>query len=190
MSDQEPGTRRAAADPDLARRVVRLERILIGAYALVTAALLLGGLTVPFFTSRDTRGDSHVDTPVSVAVVLFKPGMAPADSGEDATLSALFMTGFAGLFGVVVLLLILVALAAFRALRTPLRRIGWALVALGIIGAFVLLSFTLKAASNHVPDTPGWGAVVLLLGLLAIVPLLTRKAAPLVAPHSPGSTAP
>lgn len=190
MSDQEPGTRHAATDPELARRVARLERILVGAYALVTAALLIAGLTVPFFTSRDTRGDSRVDTPVSVFVVLFKPGMAPADSGEDGTLSALFMTGFIGLFGVVLLLFILVALAAFRALRTPLRRAGWALVALGIIGAFVLLSFTLKAASNHVPDTPGWGAVVLLLGLLAVVPLLTRRAAPLVSPPSPGSTAP
>jgi len=176
MTDQEAGTAR-----ELGQRLARLERILVSVYALVLAALLIAGLSVPFFTSRDTRGDSHVDTPVSVLRVIFKSGTAPStDSSGDAVLSVLFTIGFIGLLAVVVLLLVLLAVAAAKALTVWGRRAGWILVMLGIIGALVLLTFTLMAAGNHEPDTPGWGAVVLLLGVLGVIPLLTRGAASLV----------
>ncbi|MGO4452705.1 hypothetical protein [Arthrobacter sp. RAF14] len=184
------------ADPtrELERRIARLERLMVSAYAVILGALLIAGLSLPIFTARDTRGDSRVDTPVSVFSVVFKRGVAPeASSGDDPALSALFMIGFVGLLIVTVLLLVLLVIAACRALTIPVRRAGWILVTLGIIGAFVLLTFTMMAASSHESDRPGWGAVVLMLGVLGVLPLLTRSAASMVSrpeatPVSPGGT--
>ncbi|MFJ3956018.1 hypothetical protein [Arthrobacter sp. NPDC090010] len=168
-------------DPTPGGDSFRLWRLATGAYALFVAVLVLAGLGTSFFTIRDTRGDSHVDTPVSVLVVIFRRGIAPsAEAGDDPTTSALFMTGFIGLLVVALLVVIVLVFAACRALTTPMRRISWLLMTLGVIGALVLLGFTLRAAGAHQSDSPGWGGFILLLGMIGISPLLTRAAAPLV----------
>ncbi|MEZ2370293.1 hypothetical protein [Arthrobacter sp. RCC_34] len=181
--------RQAGTIRELEARIARLERVAVGAYDVILGALLIAGLTVPIFTTRETRGDSRVDTPVSVFTVIFQRGIAPdSSSGDDPALSALFMIGFVGLLVVTVLLIVLLLVAAARALTVPLRRAGWILVTLGIIGAFVLLTFTMMAASNHESDKPGWGAVLLMLGVLGVIPLLTRAAASLMSPSAPPAT--
>lgn len=158
---------------ELRRRVARLERWLVTAYATLVAAVIVAGVCTPWVVQRARRDD---ETPWSVLGYVFQP----LGTGDDLPFMITLLIGFLGLLLVILLIFLLVLLAAVRGTITdrgrPLRRV---LVTLGIIGAavVVLLSLlTLRVESNAFAP----GGLILLLGMLGILPLLTPAARPLV----------
>lgn len=157
----------------LETRVHRLERLLVGGYAAIVAALLALGLLVPFATDRVGEDDEY-----ALSVISFLGSIGEVREPIDFA-GILLLTGFIGLL-IVALLLIGTVIAAGRGLLSDRwRRISRILAALGIIGAVVVVIFSFMAGSNRFGDF-GFGGLVLLAGMLGVLPLLSDAAEPLV----------
>ena len=177
----EPGTPELTA---LQQRVGRLERLLENAYAAVVTVILMVGLIVPFFTEHDTTGDSFEDTPWSIARMVFAPPSPNDGSAGDAPVVVAIIIGFIGL-AIVAIAVIAMAWSLANRDASTWRQLafGRVLLTLGIIGSLVPVIFSAMAASGESNDSPGWGGVVLLIGMLGAIPLFRQRK-----PVGPGSS--
>lgn len=160
----------------LGARVGRLEKLLVGGYALIVGMVLLMGLWWPFLTEDSGRSDEKVHTVMSFVFA------APLDQSTSDMMPLAIATviGFVGLLLVVSLLLfVILPSAARRSMTDRLRRIARALSILGIVGSAVVIAFSLIALSAD-DSSFGWGGVVLLVGMLLTFPFSSRAARPLL----------
>ncbi|WP_300265344.1 hypothetical protein [Microbacterium sp.] len=156
-------------------RIAALERLILSVYCLAVSVLIIVGLLTPFLTEH--VGEDN-ETSWSVLNYLFN---LPTDADEGPGLLAVaFMIGFIGLTLVSILILFAFLLpAARRTLTERWLMIGRVLVALGVIGAAIVLLFSLSALGT-VRTEMGAGSIILLVGMLALVPLLTSAARPYI----------
>lgn len=160
----------------LAQRVERLERMFVTAYAVLAGLLLAAGVIVPYGSESPTEGEERS---WSVLTSIFTPYMPDSES-DDTTFAVLTVIGFVGLLIVTVLTVAVVLIpAAARALNNRSRRAGRVVVGLGIAGSLVPCIWATGAISE-VRAEPGWGGLLLLIGMLAVLPLLGASAKTLV----------
>lgn len=161
---------------DLRARVGRLERVLVGGYALIVGTLLFLGVWWPFLT-EDSGGSD--ETRHTVMSFVFTAPLEQA-TGDALALGIATLIGFIGLL-LVILLVILGVLpsAARRSMTDLVRRMAKVLSVLGTIGAGVVIIFGL--ISLRADDSSfGWGGVILLVGMLLTFPFSSQAARPLV----------
>lgn len=158
---------------DLARRVDSLESLLLRTWCAVVAALLIAGSLIPFGYGTE-RGE-----PFNPSVVTFPWRMIANAGGEDGTdgpelaVGVLAIIGFLGLLAVVLAMLGTLTAVAGRDAGDGAVRFARVLRVLALIGAAVVLIFTLLHMNSKLPDTsPGVGGLVLLAGVIGYSALL------------------
>lgn len=178
MTSDRTSTQAASYPDDLRDRIARLERLLVTAYTLVVAALLLVGFFSPFMVNDAGRSDEESISLPSVIGLFF--GTDSASNSDEAPRDALIVTGFIGL-AVVVWLILLLALpaAAIGSLRGKLLLSARILVGLGLLGSLVPVCFSIAAISRE-GSTFGGGGIILLGGMIAALILTLPAAQPLV----------
>ncbi|MFE6735972.1 hypothetical protein [Microbacterium sp. NPDC057650] len=169
MTDQSTEIRR------LRERVDLLERMLAGTYSFIVAVVLMLGLTLPLFTAHADGEDQKYWSIITASLAPFNSTDVPMEAA-DWMLTTLFV----GLIIITVLILATTLIpAALSSLSDGLRIFGTILTALGTVGAVTVM--ILIGTSLHTRSYDfGWGGPVLLLGMIAVLPLLSGALRPLV----------
>lgn len=162
----------------LKKRVDALETTLhnlaIRAGCAIVGILLVAGLLIPFGYSTE-RGEPFNPSVVSMPWrMIANAGEADTD-GEELVFGILVIVGFLGLLAVVISMLCTLLVIVGRDASARAVRFARVLRVLAIIGAIVVLIFTVLHMNDKLPDTsPGIGGVVLLIGVLGYALLLTE----------------
>ncbi len=171
MTDPAPGDL-AALTEALRERVQRLERIIMTAYCLLVGAVLVVGSFVPMFNSTTVDSDDEEGWSVARTAFIW---MSPRSEGDESTTDTpgvLFGIGFLGLFLVTVLLLLVALPAAPSGTLTGRKlTVSRVLVGLGIAGSLVPGILTVTAIDGENAE-PGWGSLILIVGMLATLPVV------------------
>jgi hypothetical protein len=160
-------TDQSAEIRDLRERVDLLERMLVGTYAFITGVVLVLGLTLPLVTTHAGGEDQKYWSVITTS-------LAPMNGDELpwGGIGWLMMTLIIGLIIITVLLLATTLVPAARGtLSDGLRVFGIVLTALGTVGTITIM-IVIGASLHTETDDFGWGGPVLLLGMIAVLPLL------------------
>ncbi|MFC4138515.1 MULTISPECIES: hypothetical protein [unclassified Microbacterium] len=153
---------------ELRARVDVLERMLVGTYALIVGVVLVLGLTLPLATTHAGGEDQQYWSVITTT-------LAPLNGADSpwGGIAWLLMTLLILMIIITVLLLALTLIpAARRSLSDGLRVFGIVLTALGTVGAVAIMAI-IGASLRTETDDFGWGGPVLLLGMIAVLPLLS-----------------
>jgi hypothetical protein len=165
-------------------RIRRVERLLVAAYVIVVAVLLIAGFFTPAFISRPGT-DEESQGSLAAAVGGFFSG---APSSGEAGLVFLLSSGFLGLAAITWLIVLVVLPAALQgALRGRLLTFARIPVGLGLVGSVVPLLFGLMAIGAEDSEF-GWGGPILIVGMLASLLLVLPAAGPLVGAEERSAT--
>ncbi len=158
----------------LARRIEVLEQLVMRAVCLAVAGLLIAGCLVPFGYGTEA-GEPVAPSVLTMPVHMLAAAGEPGGDTDELTFVVTATIGFAGLLLVVLAILGTLLVFARRDGGDGTLKLARILRALALIGTAAVLIFTLMyVGDREAVDGPGWGGVVLLVGVVAYSMLLSE----------------